>query len=189
MESLKKPMKIPYSLPVRFLFWPFLPHWKVSVVNELTPIVLQQLGVESILLDVDCTLKRYDADILEPWVLDWLLSLKMAGIPVCLLSNGRGRRIGKLAQQYELPFVAMACKPLPFGCLRAIRKHGWNRKTTAMIGDQIFADIMAGRLAGLKTILVTPIHPEIEPLFTRIKRPFEKLVLRLIPARSKWQSG
>ena len=44
---------------------------------------------------------------------------------------------------------------------------------TAMVGDQVFADVMAGRLAGVFTILVRPIHPEDEPWFTRWKRPWE----------------
>ena len=39
-----------------------------------------------------------------------------------------------------------------------------------MVGDQLFADILAGRLAGLTTFLVEPIHPEEEPWFTRLKR-------------------
>ena len=49
---------------------------------------------------------------------------------------------------------------------------------TAMVGDQLFADIAAARLAGLTAILVRPIHPEEEHWFTRIKRPPEKLLLR-----------
>lgn len=152
------------------------------MVNELTPEVLTKLGVKTILLDVDCTLKRYDTDLLEGWVLIWLESLKSAKIRVCLLSNGKGKRIGRLAERYNLPFVAMALKPLPNGCWRAIRQEGWERKSTAMVGDQIFADVMAGKLGGLTTILVTPIHPEIEPLFTRVKRPFEKFFLAMIPS-------
>lgn len=176
---------IHYSPLVRLLFWPFLPHLRVNVVNELTPAVLHEMGVESVLLDVDCTLKRYDSDILEGWVTVWLDTLKDAGIQVCLLSNGKGRRIGKLAERYGLPYVALAMKPLPNGCWRAIRQQGWNRKTTAMVGDQIFADVMAGKLGFLKTVLVTPIHPELEPLFTRVKRPFEKIFLHMIPGHAR----
>ena len=178
-------MKIEYPFLSRLFFGVFLPGYRVAVVNELTPKVLEEMGVESVLLDVDCTLKRYDQDTLEPWVEPWLDTLRDAKIQVCLLSNGKGRRIGDVAAKYDLPYVAMAIKPLPFGCLNAIRRQGWNRKTTAMVGDQIFADIMAGNLAGLKTVLVTPIHPEMEPLFTRIKRPFEKLIMKLIPSPSR----
>ena len=50
-----------------------------------------------------------------------------------------------------------------------------------MVGDQIFADVMAGRLAGIRSILVDPIHPEEEPWFTRLKRLPERFVLRRLP--------
>jgi predicted HAD superfamily phosphohydrolase YqeG len=44
----------------------------------------------------------------------------------------------------------------------------------------VFADVMAARAAGLRSILVRPIHPEEEPWFTRLKRPLERLVMRRI---------
>jgi len=50
---------------------------------------------------------------------------------------------------------------------------------TAIVGDQLFADVLAGRLAGLFTILVRPTSPS-EPLWTRVKRPLERRVLRRI---------
>lgn len=170
-----------YSLLAWILLWPFLPNFKVNVVNELTPAVLNEIGVKTILLDVDSTLKRYDTDLLEDWVIEWLDSLKVAGIEVCLLSNGKEKRISKIANQYHLQYEAMAMKPLPFGCWRVMKRNGWNRKTTAMVGDQLMADVAAGKFAGIKTIHVTPIHPEDEPLFTRVKRPLERLVFRWIP--------
>ena len=56
---------------------------------------------------------------------------------------------------------------------------------TAIVGDQIFADVMAGRLAGIRAILVDPIHPEEEPWFTRLKCLPERAVL----ARLTWAGG
>ena len=97
---------------------------------------------------------------------------------MCLLSNGRSRRIGRLAERLGLPFVSQACKPFPFGCQRAMRMLGLTGRQTAVIGDQLFADVMAARLAGLPSILVRPIHPEEEPWFTRMKRPLERVLLR-----------
>jgi hypothetical protein len=95
-----------------------------------------------------------------------------------LVSNGLGRRVGRLAEKLDLPFIAKAGKPLPFGCRDAIRKLGFDRRRTAMVGDQLFADVIAARLAGLTSILVRPIRPEEEPWFTRLKRPVERLLLR-----------
>lgn len=151
-----------------------LPHVHCRSVCELSPERLRGLGIDSVLVDVDCTLKRYRAEELPPETAEWLECLRKAGIGVCLVSNGVERRIGRLAERLGIPFVAQAMKPLPLGCLRAVRKMGFDRKRTAMIGDQLFADVWAGRLAGLKTILVEPIHPEEEPWFTRLKRPLER---------------
>jgi HAD superfamily phosphatase (TIGR01668 family) len=139
---------------------------------------LRELELEALLLDVDCTLKRYTSEHVGAEVRDWIKELREAGIGMCLVSNGMGERIRRLAESVGLPFVAKACKPFPFGCRSAVKKMGFDRKRTAMVGDQLFADVLAGRLAGMTTILVQPIHPEEEPWFTRLKRPLERLILR-----------
>jgi HAD superfamily phosphatase (TIGR01668 family) len=153
------------------------PHLRVESVLELTAERLRALGIEALLLDVDCTLKRYRAAEVSPEVAAWLGQLAAAGVGLCLVSNGRGRRIRQFAEQLGLAFVAKALKPLPYGCRAAVRKMGFDPRQTAMVGDQLFADVMAGRLAGLRSILVRPIHPEDEPWFTRLKRPLERLLL------------
>ena len=156
----------------------FYPHFLIGSVVEASPERLRTLGIENLLLDVDCTLKRYTLQEPEPNVLAWLNSLRDANFRICLLSNGVGKRIGQFADRVNLPYIAKACKPLPSGCRRALIEHGFDPLKTALIGDQIFADVMAGRLAGIRTFLVTPIGPEEEHWFTRVKRPFEKIVLR-----------
>jgi HAD superfamily phosphatase (TIGR01668 family) len=153
------------------------PDLRVTNVLELSVERLRGLGIEAVLLDVDCTLKDYRATALTPPVQAWLAGLQAAGMGACLVSNGRMRRLGPLAESLKVPLVCEACKPLPFALRRGMLKLGFAPARTAMIGDQIFADVMAGRLAGLKTILVTPSNPREEPWFTRIKRPFERVLL------------
>jgi HAD superfamily phosphatase (TIGR01668 family) len=154
------------------------PHLRVESVLDLDLDRLRQLGLDSLLLDVDCTLKSYRSESVSDEVRAWLDELRVAGVGLCLVSNGLGRRVGGLAEKLDLPFIAKAGKPLPFGCRAAIRKLGCDRRRTAMVGDQLFADVMAARLAGMTSILVTPIRPEEEPWFTRLKRPAERLLLR-----------
>jgi uncharacterized protein len=156
----------------------FSPHLRLENVWELTPRRLEELGIRSLLLDVDCTLTRYHTYAVAPEVAAWIAELRAAGVGLCLLSNGLRPRIERFAGKIGLPFIARALKPLPLGCWRAIRQMGFSRRETAIVGDQIFADVMAGRLAGLTSILVRPLHPEEEPWFTRIKRPLERLLLR-----------
>jgi hypothetical protein len=153
------------------------PDLRLDSVLDLDVPRLCSLNVDTLLLDVDCTLKNYRAEDLAPGVAAWLDGLRAAGIGLCLISNGRARRIRRLAEALGLPAVCQACKPLPFGCRAALRRIGSDRRRTAIVGDQLFADIMAGRLAGLTCILVRPIHPEQERWFTRIKRPLERILL------------
>jgi HAD superfamily phosphatase (TIGR01668 family) len=161
------------------------PHLQVESVLDLGVDRLRRLDLDALLLDVDCTLKSYRSEAVGAEVAGWLGELRAAGIGLCLLSNGREKRIRQFAEKLKLPFVAGACKPLPFGCRRAVRKMGFDGKRTAVVGDQLFADVMAGRLAGLRSILVRPIQPEQEPWYTRLKRPLERLLLRWMDSRSR----
>ncbi|GHT20922.1 haloacid dehalogenase [Planctomycetales bacterium] len=154
------------------------PDLYLKSVCELTPELLDKHSIKSLLLDVDATLKRYRANLFEPEIVCWLESMKQANIGLCLLSNGKVRRIQPLAELLHIPFIAPALKPLPFGCKTAVKAMNFDPKTTAMTGDQVFADLLAGKSAGLFTILVEPIHPEEEHWYTRIKRPLEKIVLK-----------
>lgn len=158
----------------------FRPSHCVEAVTDLTPDRLQELDIDALLLDVDCTLKRYRETQVNEEVGRWLGRLNGFGIGLCLVSNGRGPRIERFAAGVGLPFIAKACKPFPRGLKRALREHGFQRERTAMVGDQLLADIVAGNLAGLTTVFVRPIHPEEEQWFTRIKRPPERLLMRLM---------
>jgi uncharacterized protein len=159
------------------MFRLFTPHYRVSRVEELTSERLQQWGISALLLDVDCTLTRYRHAEVSPEVAAWMADLRNAGIKMCLVSNGMGGRIRRFAEQLELPCVAKAMKPLPGGVRSALKQLRVEALHAAMVGDQVFADVMAARLAGVRSILVEPIHPEEEPWFTRMKRLPERIVL------------
>ncbi len=155
------------------------PHLRLDSVLELDAGLVRSLGLSGLLLDVDCTLKDHGAEAFPAAVLAWAGRLRADGVRMCLLSNGRSGRIGALARTLGVPFVAKAYKPLPFGCRAALRALGLDAARAALVGDQLFADVLAGRLAGLTTVLVRPTSPE-EPWFTRLKRPLERRVLRWI---------
>jgi uncharacterized protein len=159
------------------MFRLLVPDHRIAAVEELTLQRLQALELDALLLDADCTLKRYGSEECAPGVAEWLAGLRAGGIGLCLVSNGWGGRIQRFADTLALPFVARALKPLPLGCWRALRMTGFPPARTAMVGDQLFADVLAGRLAGLRAILVDPIHPEEEPWFTRLKRGPERRLL------------
>src|SRR5262245_2557585 len=158
------------------------PNLRLDSVLDLTLDRVQRLGLRGLLLDIDCTLKDYHAKCIPDEVIAWLETLRAGNIRLCLLSNGKHRRIEALARSLDLLFVAKAFKPLPFGCYRGLRKLGLPARRIAVVGDQLFADVLAGKFAGLFTILVRPTSAE-EPWFTRIKRPVERRFLHWLSAR------
>jgi len=160
------------------MFGLLYPDLRIDSVLELDVDRLSALELDALLLDVDCTLKHYGDEACTENVVAWLAGLRDAGIGLCLVSNGRGRRIRAFAEKLGLPFAATALKPLPMKIRATVRKMGFDPKRTAMVGDQVFADVLAGNLAGLITILVRPMRPEDEPWFARWKRHPERLVLR-----------
>lgn len=155
------------------------PHLRVGSVLELEAVHLRSMGIDGLLLDLDCTLKDYGADGFQAEIVTWVAGLRDAGFRLCILSNGRPARVGPLARYLGVPFVAKAFKPLPFSCRAALGQLGLPGARVALVGDQLFADVLTGRLAGLFTILVHPANPD-EPWFTRLKRPLERWFLRRI---------
>jgi uncharacterized protein len=171
-----------HSPSVTDMFRVFTPHYRVHRIWELTPERLRQWGLCALLLDVDCTLTRYRQMEALPEVIVWIEQVRASGVRLCLVSNGMGERIAEFAKRLGVPCVAKAMKPLPWGLWSAVEKLGAPPSQTAIVGDQIFADVMAGRLAGIRSILVEPIHPEEEPWYTRLKRFPERIVLARLSA-------
>ena len=68
-------------------------------------------------------------------------------------------------------------KPFPFAVRHALRKMGVTADEAVLIGDQVYTDICAGNLAGVRTILVRP-QCRRELWYTYVFRAFEALLLR-----------
>lgn len=156
---------------------------------DLSPEWLRARGLRALLLDVDSTLKAYRDREVSDDVLRWLAQVQASGTICCLVSNGGTRRIAKIAASLELPYIATALKPFPFALRRGLKRLNVDAEETAMVGDQVFADVWAGNWAGLTTILVAPIHPEQEGFYTRMKRPLERWWLRAVPFEDTSPTG
>ena len=67
--------------------------------------------------------------------------------------------------------------------VRALKKLNSKRKNTAIVGDQIFTDIIGGNFVGVKTIWLTPIEPE--PMLSfRIRRKLEAFLTKLLKIKN-----
>jgi HAD superfamily phosphatase (TIGR01668 family) len=144
---------------------------------ELTPAHLEALRVKALLLDVDNTLTTHNNPVPDPSALEWIAAIRAAGIKICIASNNRRSRVEPFAASLGLSCVFRALKPIPLGFLRAARRLGLKPGEFAVVGDQIFTDVLGGNLFGAKTVLLRPIMPENGPFF-RLKRRMETEVIK-----------
>ena len=135
-------------------------------------------GVRLVLLDRDNTCVPRDARVAPDVVTAWLDRAREAGLELCLVSNNfHTSHVSRTARELGVDFVDHAMKPLPLALRRAMRRAGARPEETVMIGDQVFTDVAAGNLAGVRTVLVRP-QSRTDLWYTHVFRVFERLALR-----------
>ncbi len=158
------------------------PRYFVTAVLELTPVRLRTWGIEALMLDLDNTLVAWGKIDPPDEVLAWLEDLRQSGIPVCLVSNTLSRRLRAATVVLDLPAAPGRSKPSADKLRRALRILGTSAERTAMVGDQLFTDVLAGNRLGVPTVLTGPLSPY-EPLRVRFVRAIERFVLRALARR------
>ncbi|MCX8007729.1 MAG: YqeG family HAD IIIA-type phosphatase [Coriobacteriia bacterium] len=145
-------------------------------VERIQPPVLREMGVRALIVDLDNTLLPRDRDTVPASVREWLRAMAEDGLPVCLVSNNWHRRARETAHELGIPIVAKAIKPLPFAFLRALRILGVRPRECVVIGDQLFTDVLGGRLVGCRTVMVPPQSSHDLP-HTLLLRRLESLIM------------
>lgn len=151
------------------------------ITNNITDVsveYLEQNNIKALLLDVDNTLSpAHGVKRLRDGGAEWLSLMRENGIELIILSNAKKERARRFGDTVGLEVIGLSMKPLPLGYFRAAKKLGIPRSNIAMIGDQYFTDILGGKLAGVKTVMVTDITPE-DSAFFKLKRKAEKILLK-----------
>ena len=76
----------------------------------------------------------------------------------------------------QVRFIENAHKPSVKNYRRAMEMMGTDESDTVFIGDQLFTDVYGAKRAGIRSILVKPIHPK-EEIQIVLKRYLERIVL------------
>jgi HAD superfamily phosphatase (TIGR01668 family) len=137
---------------------------------------LAAAGIQGLIVDLDNTLLGFGETELAAEHLAWVQAARDRGMRVVMLSNNFSERVIAVARRLDVECVPNALKPLPFGFLRAKRLLGLGRRHIAVVGDQLFTDVLGGKLCGLHTILTEPIENR-DFAITRMFRFFERLML------------
>ncbi|MCG0278415.1 MAG: YqeG family HAD IIIA-type phosphatase [Thermanaeromonas sp.] len=151
-------------------------------VKSLQDVPLEHLsrrGIRGLIIDLDNTVTQWGCATLDTRVQEWFSNLRSYGMGACLLSNNRQKRVEAVARELGIPALFRAGKPRGRAFRQAMALLGTSPAETAVIGDQIFTDVLGGNLLDLYTILVVPLDKK-EFLLTRLIRLVERIVLKCL---------
>ena len=155
----------------------FKPRERRDKMIDITPEWLAAIGVNCLLLDIDNTMTTHNNPVPAAGVVEWIQAMKAAGVSMMVVSNNNGERVRKFSELVGLEFEGSAKKPLPVGFRRACKRLGVKPRQTAVVGDQLFTDMLGGNLLGAYTVLTVPYQPESSAPF-RFKRVLERVVMK-----------
>ena len=134
-----------------------LPALITEALTDITPDLLEELGIRLLLLDFDNTIVPYTTNTPEPLMEQWLLDMKSSDIPICVVSNSKRDRVKVFCGNYGIPCITHARKPFTRGIRQALEQFGADPAHTALVGDQIYTDTLGANAAGIMSILVKAI--------------------------------
>lgn len=154
-----------------------LPKQMFRCITAITPQYLREHKIKALILDVDNTLTAHNSQELPADIAAWVDGMRQEGFIMDISSNNNDDRVRPFAGKIGLPYEALCRKPLPSGLIRARKKYGLKKKEMAMIGDQLFTDILGANLYGILSLMVLPMAKDIKPTII-FKRKLEKPLLR-----------
>ena len=126
-------------------------------LTELTPELLSARGISFLMMDFDNTIVPYTTDVPTEPMRAWLEQMKSSNIRLCVVSNSKKPRVVTFCKTYGLDCVTHAKKPFQKGISECLARFHLRPETAALVGDQIYTDVLGANCAGLTSILISAI--------------------------------
>lgn len=136
----------------------FLPDLIFPKITDISPDFLRQQKLTLLLADFDNTMLPYTTNTPPQELLDWIAAVKDAGITLCIVSNSRKPRVPTFCRQYCVECITGANKPGTRGVREALQRFGTEKENTALVGDQIYTDVLCAKLSGVTAFAVKSIN-------------------------------
>jgi len=146
-------------------------------IFEVDLKALKSEGIKGIIIDIDNTIVPWSDKKISGEVFNWFQIIISKNFKLCLISNGMMRRVECFSNQLDIPAISNAVKPRKKAFKQGLKILDISNNEVALIGDQIFTDILGGNRMGFQTILVDPLNKE-EFFTTKLMRLLEKLVIK-----------
>ena len=156
----------------------YTPTLRLRRFTQVTPALLQEMGVRGIITDLDDTLAARNVFFPDEEVTAWVKGLTDAGIKICIVSNNHKKRTEDFATPLGLPCFYEALKPSKKAIFKALDTLQLPTEEVVLLGDQLFTDMTVAKRCGMKSVLVDPVGTY-GGWFVHFKRKLE------IPLRKK----
>ncbi len=166
------------------LRWPSMrPTYVSEHPRNLDPHRFERDGIKAVIFDFDNTLISNHTDeigdrgeLLDRWI-------KVFGPDKVMIVSNKLRlfdmahKLDKEAARFGIRALStgLLIKPWPGSLKRAAAIMGVAPRHVLMVGDLLLADVLGGNLAGMKTLLIAPVHSA-EGFGVRIIRFVERVV-------------
>lgn len=153
-------------------------------IDKITIEYLKKHGIKALILDMDNTLINRSAEMPEN-VFNWAKELMGQGVKLIIVSNSnRKEKLEKISKLLGIKYIVFAKKPLKSGLMKAVDLLGEDVSHIAVVGDQLFTDVIGGNRCKMYTILVDALEDK-DFWYTAWKRPIEKRIKEKIKNENK----
>ena len=149
-------------------------------IYKISPKKLYRKGIRCLLLDVDGTLLNRSTNKIPIKVKRWIKNSKTLFKLYLISNNPSEKRISSIGNQLGISYKFKALKPSKKITLEIIKLLNETNKTTAIIGDRIFTDIIVGNRCQIKTILVTRLNKDGLPIKVNFTLIVERILSNLL---------
>lgn len=134
-----------------------LPKLMFPALTAVSPEMLHADGIRLLMLDFDNTIVPYTTNVPAAEMEGWIRSALASQLKICVVSNSRRPRVVEFCCRYGIDCITHARKPFGSGIRQCMRRYGCTPETSALVGDQIYTDVLGGNLAGVTSVLIPAI--------------------------------
>lgn len=151
----------------------FIPDMYQKSIYHINYDKLKEDGIKCLLFDLDNTCVPFKDKEPNKKLVNLFETLKDMDFKVIIFSNATKKRLTPFKNGLNVDCSASSRKPNSKKLLKVIKMFNYDLSDVAIIGDQLYTDILGGNRVGIKTILVNPMSKD-DMLFTKMFRFMEK---------------
>ena len=155
------------------------PDYNLKNVYEINADELLSRGVKGVFFDLDSTITVSKSAKFSDRAREFIKNLEDKGMKLAIISNNYSDKyIERVQKEIHIKIYYPAEKPQTKMIEKAMSDFNLKPEECVMVGDRPITDILAGKNAGMMTILVDGIDAENENLPTRLIRKIERLFIK-----------